>query len=501
EPERQLLRRLSVFAGGFSLEAAEAICSGDGIEAGDVLALVSELVERSLVMADIHGPSARYRLLETVRQYASEKLIGTRGGETVRARHLDWFLSLALHAEPMLTVSDERSFDRLEAEHDNIRAALDTSLLAGTPEKGLRLAAALRRFWQVRGYWTEGRQRLEMLLRAGAGVHDAVRAKAMNAAAQLAQHQGDYGRARALAEESLALFRALRDPSGVASALNVLGNVRYEQGDYQVARRLHDESLASAREAGDTPMAAASLLNLGVIADHEGEYARAEAVCQESLGLFRQVDDRRGIAAALNALGVVAADQGDYTTARIRHEESLAIRRGLGDRRGIAGSLSSLGMVAVPQGDFASARRYFEENLAIRRELGDRHGIGTALRSLGLLAWREGDSAQATALLEESLTLRKAQGSRLGVAECLEALAQIAVAADPTKAGRLLAAASTLRHAIGAPLPSSDLASYERTVAAARLSLGTSVFQATWEEGRTMTLDQAVQHALAVRTG
>ncbi|MGH2372304.1 MAG: ATP-binding protein, partial [bacterium] len=492
-PERKLLRRLSVFAGGFTLEAAEAICAGDGIESGHVLELLTQLVERSLVMADIQGPTARYRPLETLRQYAREKLREAWEDEATRSGHRDWFLNLALHAEPGLRGSDERWFDLLEAEHDNLRAALEFSLLAGACEKGLRLAAALRLFWQVRGYWTEGRQWLEMLLAAGSGTPPAVRAKALNAAGQFAQQQGDYERAKALSGESLDLYRTLRDSQGMAAALNVLGNVMLEQGDFRGARPLHEESLTYAREVGDPHLMASSLVNLANIADHEGEFDRAGALGTESLTVFRQTGDKRGIAAALHLLGIVAGDQGDFVAAQARFEESLAQRQELGDKRGIAASLSALGRIAGEQGDHASARAYYEQGLAIRRELGDRRGIAAALYSLGVIAWQQREPLRAAALIEESLVMRNAQGNLSGVAECLEGLAR--VTPDPQRTVQLLGAAEARREAIGTPLPPAERLEHERTVLDARRVLGESAFTSAWNQGRTLPMEQLIQYA------
>jgi len=491
-PQRLLLRRLSVFAGGLTLDAAEAICAGDGVESSDVLELLMQLVERSLVMADTQGPAARYRLLETLRQYAREKLREAGEEESARTKHRGWFLTLALHVEPALMGSDERWFDRLEAEHDNFRAALEASFQAGAREEGLRLAAALRPFWQVRGYWTAGRQWLEMLLADGAGTSPPVRAKALNAAGQLAQQQGDFVCAKAQSEESLELYRTLKDTQGIAAALNVLGNVMLEQGDLRGARELHEESLTYAKEAGDPHLVASSLVNLANIADHEGNFDRAIALGEESLAVFRRSGEKRGIAAALHMLGVVAGDRGDLVSARTRFEESLTLRQELGDRRGIAASLTALGRVAGEQGDYASAGTYYDEGLAIRRELGDRRGIAAALYNLGVNASRQEDLPRAAALMEESLVLRHAQGNLSGVAECLEALARITQ--DPQRTARLLGAAEARREAIGTSLPPAERVEHDRTALAARRALGDDAFASAWNQGRTLPTEQLIQY-------
>lgn len=497
EQERAVFRRLAVFAGGYTLGAAEAVCAGADIVQDEILDLLAQLVDKSLVVVEAQNADVRYRMLETIRQYAREKLVEAQEEAQVRRRHRDWFLALAEQAEPMLPGPGEWWLDRLEVEHDNLRAALELCLGSGEVEAGLRLAGALKRFWLVRGYWIEGRQRLEALLARSEGAAPAWRAKAITGAAALAQYQGDYERAVALCEESLAIQRKQGDERGMADSLNIMGNVMYERGNYGAAWKLHEKSLAYGREVEDKHAMAASLVNLAGVALHEGDYTQAVALAQESLTSFREVGDRRGIAAALHMLGVVASDQDDYVIARPRYEESLAIRRELGDKRGIAGSLSALGLVAREQGDYASARARYEESLAIQRQLGDKRGIAASLRNLGLVAWRQGDPARATALLKESLVIRNAQGNRAGIAECLEGLAR--VAQHPERAAKLLGTAAALREAMRAPLPPSDRSDYDRVVAAVRAALDERVFEAAWHHGRDMTLEQVVQYALTGR--
>lgn len=496
EPERILLRRLSVFAGGFSLEAVETICSGDSVEVRQALDLLTYLVDKSLVMVDYQGEGARYRLLETVRQYGRDRLLASRQAEEVRAKHRDWYVELAEQAEPMLAGPDEAWLDRLDKEQDNLRAAIDFSLRSGQAEAALRLGAALWPFWQVRGYWTEGRQWLEAALDGSRGAPPALRAKAIRGAGELAQYQGDHERAQTLSEESLALFRALGDKHGMARALSTLGNVAYHQGDYTAAGELHEESLVYGRELGDAPLVATSLVNLASIADHHGDFDRASALCRESLTMFRHARDKRGAAFALNMLGILASDQGNYPEARARFEESLALRRELGDKRGIAASLDNLGLVAWEQRDYEAARALYEESLTLRRELGDKHGIAASLDHMGLAAWHQGDYRQATALLEESLTVRKALGDKAGIAGSLEGLAR--VAQDPERAARLCGAATTLRDAIDAPRPPAERSDYERRLNGLRTQLGEVAFAAAWNQGRAMTVEEAIQYAITV---
>ncbi len=493
--EQTLLRQLSVFVGGFTLEAVEGICQNRGVEGRWMLDLLTDLIDKSLVMVDHHGTTVRYRLLETVRQYARERLEDSSAAVMVRRRHRDWYLAFAEESDPGRLVAEELWLDRMGQELDNLRAALELSFDNGESEAGLRLAVALNSFWQVRGYWSEGRLWLEAGLARGCGAPPAVRAKALNGAGILALSQGDYQRARTLGEESLVMHRDLRDKVGIASSLRILGNVMYERGNYKAARELHEESLACAREAEDKPSVAAAAVNIAIVASHEGDYDLAKAMCRDSLAVFREVRDRRGTAFALNMLGILASDEGDYVTARSWYEESLTIRRELGDRRGIAASISSLARVAREQANYTLAQTLCEDGLRIRRELGDKHGIAASLADLGLVAWYLNDSTRAAALLGESLTLRRAQGSTSGVAECLEGLAKIAQL-RPDRAATLFAAAEALRKGIGAPLSPADRADRDCQLDAVRTALGEEGFTTAWQQGYAMTLDQASQFAL-----
>jgi predicted ATPase/class 3 adenylate cyclase/Tfp pilus assembly protein PilF len=499
EAERRLLRRLSVFAGGWTLGAAEAICAGDGIDAYEILDLLTQLVAKSLVSVDEQEAEARYRLLETIRQYGAEQLRGSGEEAALRGRHRDWYLALAEEAEPELVGPAQGEWlDRLEGEHANLRAALGWSVEHGEAEAGLRLGGALGRFWGVRGYLTEGRERLtELLALAGGLGRTEVRSKALHAAGVLAQVQGDYRAARALYEECLVLHRELGNTGGTASSLNNLGQVAFHQGDYATARSLYEQALAIRRDLGDKRGIASSLNNLGGVAQEQGDFAAARALYEECLLMARELGDRWGTAVSLNNLGKVAEYQGDYSAARSLYEECLVIERELGDRQGTAYSINNLGNVALYQGDYESASALYGEGLATLRELGDRQGIANSLGFLGLLAQKQGDHRRARDLYQESLALFEDAGGRLGIAACLERLGDVAGAqGQPALAARLFGAAEALREAIGASLSPADRDEHERLVAPARTALGEEAFAAAWAAGRAMTLDEATTCAL-----
>ena len=357
--ERVLLRRLSVFAGGWTLEAAEVVCTGDGVEARDVLDLLTQLVFKSLVLMDAQQGQHWYRLLETLRQYGRYKL--DESGETAatQRRHLNWYLRLAERAEPKLIGADQAgSLDRLEAEHDNLRAALEWGKVEeGEGESGLRLAGALWQFWYVRGHFSEGRGWLEAMLSRNRNASSSARAKALAGAGFLACRQGDYDGSIRLCTEGLALFRELGDLSGMGRGLYGLGMVAESQGDYGRAKMLFRESLALGRQVGEKWRMSASLNSLGEVARCQGDYAAARASYKESLALLREVEDKRGIAITLGNLGHVALYQGDYEGAALLFKEALGLAQQLVYKLGIAEYLAGLGGVSAAGGRHARAAR------------------------------------------------------------------------------------------------------------------------------------------------
>jgi predicted ATPase/class 3 adenylate cyclase len=498
--ERVLFTRLSVFAGGFTLQAAERICSGEGVDEGDVLDLLTSLVDKSLVMAESRDATMRYRLLETIRQYARERLLEGGGGPGLRDRHLDFFLSLARQAAPQLTGPDQRAwFERLETEYDNLRAALTwASSVVGDPDAGLHLAGALWRYWYVRAHFSEGRSWLGTMLAGGAGGRSPARAHALSGMGSLAWLQSDLAAAKALHTESLDIFRELGDREGVARSLANLGNVAHGECDYAAARALLEESLVIRRELGDRARLADTLNNLGTLAYDRGDYVAARALYSECLAIRREFGDRWNIAIALNNLGGVADSEADYAGARPLYEESLAIFRELGDRWGIPSVLSNLGELANGRGDYATARTYYAESLAIRRESGDRRGIAAGLNDLASVARALHDPDQAIALTDESLVILRDLRDLRGIADALELLAEIALdRGDRARAIRIWSAAERLRIDVGVPLRPKEQPGYDRTIAAVRAAWGDdAAFERAVAQGRAMTVEQAIDDGL-----
>lgn len=459
DPERRLLRRLSAFAGGATLEAAEAVCTGDGLEADEVLGLLAELVDKSLVFVETQGEEARYRLLETVRQYARDRLREAGEAEVVARRHRDWYVALADRAQPHLTGPEQGIWlDRLEAEHPNLRAALRWSLDGGDADTALRLATVLRYFWAWRGHLTEGRTWLEEGLRFPPSGCGTIHIDALNVAGQLAAYQGDYTIAQALLEHALGL----------------------------------------AREAGDQHGTVRALVFLGYVHAFRGACEQAGAVLEEALALSRGLGSRRGEAYALEHLAITAAQQGDYARSRALRQQALEAFRELGDKVMVARALHNLGHVILCQGEYGVARPIFEECLGLFRALQDRRGIAYAAINLGIVFVHKGARSRASALLGESLTIVRSLGEKRAVCNALEGCAILAAArGDGERAATLLGAVEVIRETIAMPrrVNDRDRCRYDHYVAMARAAVGDEAFEATWTQGRAKTLWEAVEYA------
>ncbi|HEU5102048.1 MAG TPA: tetratricopeptide repeat protein, partial [Roseiflexaceae bacterium] len=440
-PDMQaLFARLGAFVGGCTIEAAEAICSAGGEPDTAVLDGLQTLVDQSLLQC-IEGPAgeSRFLMLETIREYALEQLAASGELQALQRRHAEYFLALAQAAEPELRGPQQvRWLDRLEVEQPNLRAALAWSLQAEDngqrTELGLHLAVALGEFWTRRGYLSEGREWLAYAVsRTEAG--------------------GASG-------PSTVAHCALR-----AKALKQFAQLAHRQGDLDAARSALQQSLALFQELGDTKEIASALSLLGMQFQMQGEYRRAEALLAESLTLAREIGDTHRISWCLFFLGTVAYAEGNVRQAGEVWEESLTRLRAQGDSWGIALLLTHIGMVAVDQGDYARVGAYLAEGLTLLRELGDRWQTALALEACASLA---------------------AQTQRDGHAQM-----------GALRAARLFGAVEMFRETLGAPLLPIYRDHYQRGLAAARALLDQAAFAAAWEEGRAMTLEQAIAEALA----
>jgi predicted ATPase/DNA-binding SARP family transcriptional activator/DNA-binding CsgD family transcriptional regulator/Tfp pilus assembly protein PilF len=460
EPERVLFRRLSVFAGGWTLEAAEEVCSGEGIEQDDVLELLSELMDKSLAVTEAGEEGVpRFRMLEPVRQYGQERLKEESGkAERLPEHHAQYYLALAEEAEPELEGADQiRWMDRLETEHDNLRAALSWAFKGGQAELGLRLAGALRLFWVGRSHYSEGRRWYEEGLKRGDSASQSVRANALVGAGFFMASLGDLELAIEPLEESLALYRQVGDRRG-ATCLRLLGTIMFELGNWERAEALLEEGLVLARESGSIRDTCNALSTLAYMAACRGDLERAKALGEESLAVAREAGDTTAASLASNYLAVTAMLGGDYERAQAQFEATLETTRITGNRKGQATALNNLGLVALCRGAYARAAKLSSESLRLSEESLDHQLVTWSLDALAAVWGQQGHVGRAA---------------------------------------RLWGAAEVLREASDFSQPPDDKRVLEPFLEAARSRLDEAAFQAAWEEGRAMTEEQAIGYALS----
>ena len=509
--EQQLFRRLSVFVGGCTLEAVEAVCAAlDGAEVGgSVLDGVGSLLDKSLThQTEQEGEEPRLVMLETIREYGLETLTASGETEVTRRAHADYYLTLAEEIEPQLGGPQQIVWlERLEREHDNLRAVLQWLVgpeeheeVGQRKERALRLTGALGQFWDVHTHWSEGRHWLEHVLRGSEIAMASVRAKALTAAANLAFKQTDHARAKVLCEESLTLCRESGDTVGIARSLSLLAQINWS--DYTLARSLTEQALAFWKEVGDKENIAWSFHWLAIFMTEQGDYVQGRALFEESLAMHQELGNKRGIAISLIRLAwVMFYAQGDLAAISSLLEEALARCKELGDKEHIADSFTVLGWVAFAQGDVVTARSLTEQALALYREMGYQLRIAEALRHLAMEVAAQGDYATARVLCEDSLIRCKELGDDNSdtFAEILEELAAVVAAqGEPAWAARLWGAVEALRETYGIPLPPGfrTYFGYEQAIAAARAQLGKEAFAAAWAEGRTTPMEQVITTVL-----
>jgi predicted ATPase/transcriptional regulator with XRE-family HTH domain len=498
---QRLFRKLAVFVGGCPL-AAVPLAAGAPEELGafDELA---ELVDQSLLVEE-DGPDGepRFRMLETVREYAQELLGAGDEGASAREWHAAFFRSLVARAAPELRGPQAAVWlSRLEAEHDNLRAALEWLAERGAAHKLAELCEGLWRYWWVHGFWREGRAWLERSLalfgRAGTDPPAAaVVERLLLALGWMHYGMSNFTAARQIFEERLAAGIAPADPRLRAGALLGLGLVGYGQGDYRRALNALSDALAAFHEAGDVASAAQTLSERSFIAYIQGDLDAAEADEREALALARAVGFRQVEASALQTQGQVALARQSYAEAAAALSESLAIARGLGDRQSVSSSLNYLGSVAHAQGAYAEAAACWEEALQLRRALGNRRGAMAMQVSLASAAWASGDLSTAVAQLVEALRQARELQYGQGYHWCLLIAGNIASSAGRAElAARLFGAADALASSHQLRIWPETLADYERSAAAARAALGEAAFAAAWEAGRALPLGDALDLA------
>lgn len=491
--EQTLLRRLGVFAGGFTLDSL-----GAAQPAGDLdrLDAATSLVNKNLLLAEPGSMGEpRLRMLETIREFAVEQLIvGNELADAQRA-HAMFYAQMAERAAGMITGPEPAVWlARLEREAGNFAAAQEWALRA-EPELALRIAVALGGFWHRSGHFSDGRRWLRAALAATGS--SGRRADGLFAAARLARPQGDYGEAKSLLGECLILRQEAGDLAGIAEVLCERSFAATNQGDLAEAHRLAMDGLLMARRAGAVDVEARALNRLGSALQREGDFDQARAHFHQALTIWERIDDRLAAANALTNLGNVANHQGDNETAVKHHRASVAVRREIADGLSLSLALHNLGNALTALGATVEAEAAYRESLSMARERGGQRSVGFALFGLGILARKRGDNQAARRILGEALRIRQGLGEKLELFRTLEQLSALELAErDLVRAVTLGGAAAAIRESIGATLRPADAALFERDLPAARRELGEASAESAWQCGARLSVQEAVDYAL-----
>ncbi len=458
EPERKLFRRLSVFAGGSTVEAAEAVCNTGNDLGVDVFEGLSSLVDKNLVQqADRIDSHPRFSMLETIGEYSLDRL--TKSGELTATRraHSAYCLVLAEEGNPALSAEDRSQWlADCDLEIDNFRFALDWLFQTKDIDWALRLCVALFRFWDMREHMTEGRSRLEAVLGLAGDKRPKERSRILHFLGALSTTQGDYTAAEDFLQQSLSIYEELGDEWGIAASLNAIA----------------------------------------ITARDKGDYASAQSNFERSVACWRMLPDRLALARCLHNLSNVVKVRGDYSRARWALREAAEIFEALGDRSGAAWSINQEGDIAREQSEIAAAQKLYQRALAAFRDAGDEWGSGRSLTDLGYIAAEQGDYAVAHSLYREALEIFERLGHRRGTSRVLEGFAYLAIAqGHAARALKLAAAAANSRRLICAPLPQAEQSKLDHILEPAWKAISQTDGKRAWAEGSAMTLENAIRYS------
>jgi predicted ATPase/DNA-binding CsgD family transcriptional regulator len=500
--EQRFFRWLSIFGGGFTLEAAAVIYHAGNAtnERMTMLEAIASLVDKNLLkQTQPEGDEPRLLMLETIREFGLECLRERGELEAASRAHAAYYLELVEETELNLLGAEQRRWlDTLEQEHGNLRTALGWLMeraltKADQAELALRMFGALESFWTACDHWTEGRTFLWRVLKVSEGVATLAKAKALKAASYLLDHvQENIDLEETLLRESLLLYREFEDTRGIVDILGLLGSVARERGSFVEARSMTEEALKISNEIGYKVAIARSIKALGVLLKDQGDYSRSYSMIEESFNLYKELGNQYGMADALYRLAqVLYLSQSDPAIVHALLDENLTLLKDLNVKMGREQSYCLLGLVALQEGDVVLARSLLEKSLIISEQLGDREDHAESLYTLGRVAARQNDLTEAYALYMQSLEMIMETGNQWRMIPYLEGLASvIAQQKEFVRAAQLWGAAEAMRESFGIPLPPVERADYEKAVAAASSQLGTKAFSIAWNQGRAMTPDQ-----------
>lgn len=501
EQEKILWRRLSVFAGGWTMEASEEVCGEMNINKDDILDLLNNLIEKSIIIFD--EVKDRYRLLETIRQYGEEKLKEANEKNFVFDKHLNYYMKSAEYIKPKLIGADLKTWlDKLDDDYSNYQTALAWSIEVNKRQEAPRLVVALCKYWHIRGFFYEGRRWINMLNIEKEDIPKPLLASILNYLGVFDYAQGEFAKAQTELEKAFEIRKESGDKKSLVDGLNILGLLAYDKGEYDKARKLHEECLKLQREIGDKVGIATSINNLGLVYQNiksEEKNEKVELLYKEGLKLFRELRDTRKTATFLNFLGNESLDKNEYENAEKYFEESLVLFRELGNIRGVAFSLGNLAILKKNQGEFERAKTLLHESLTLSENSGDKLGIALSLNISGEISIYQGEYRQAYALLKKSLEILLELGNYLFISTNILELIQLFILKNNfSGATVIMSSIDYAMSSIGAVFEIETQNKFEKTITVLKEKLSEEEYLKYWNEGREINLTKAAELALSI---
>ncbi len=495
EKEKLLCRRLSIFSGGWILEAAEKVCSDDILDEEEILDLLTSLADKSLIKIYKSDYNLRYTMLETIRKYGDERMIESDQKGKLQEGHSNYFYKLSEDSEKKLTGPGQKEEIRiLSSEKENLRDSLRWSL-KNLPEQALKMAASLGKFWELQSDFTEGIDFLMKAMENSKSSKPVVKARAILWTGIFFIHHGKYSESKKYLNECLQIFKENNDKERQAATLISLATITIFEADYENLKLLSDESLAISIQINNKSYIAASLQNTGLGLMQQGMYDEARKKIQESLSIYRELNDSVQLAKTIGNFGALEYLMMNFEKAISAFKESLQLRRELGDRQGAAIALCNLGSVAYMQKDYDKAERVLEESLGIIRELGDRRVYVTPLNTLGTIAVERNEFQKAIRLFNESIAIAKDIGDKYSIAKGIEGFAAMLMSMKKFREGcRLCAVYYSLLESSHINFVEGEQVRIEELKKILRENLDEAEFKKYWEEGGKLTVDEAIDN-------
>lgn len=494
EDEKLLFGRLSVFQGGWKLEAAEAVCSAEPVDEFEILDLMSNLIDKSLIKSSDSETDMRYSMLETIRQYSKSVLAGSKEEKDIKRRHLEYFSGLVIDSEEKLNGSGQREcLKMIDADYENIREALKWAI-EEDPVEGIKMSISLGKYWELRGYFSEGYAYLKKGLSGIEEAEPPVKARALYLAGFLLTYLASHHEAEKYLLEALNIFRSLNDKKGEVPCLVMLGNVKLVDGNLEAMEELSRDGLKTARQLGDKLLIALCLRYLAAGRMYQGNYEESAEMAEECLAIYREFGDGIHIAKIINNIGAIEYLAANYDKAIETWKECLELRRELGDRHGIAMSLTNLGSAYSMTKDYDTAEKYLHQSIELFKELGDRRIYVNPLNTLGLIANDRGEYLRALGIYGVSINIANEIGEKYYLMKGFEGLANSYIGLEEFETGCKFSALyiSQMKN-LNINVTKQELTRIEEIKDALASALEKTVYERLWEEGLALTVEEAVQ--------